>query len=229
MSQTSRDRVNGRHVRTHKKNSGDVVPRLGTIIQSMFCAQSGASIRLTVWKWSRESWYTGALPPVLENFLRAFTPALGLRGCHLTGSKNIRIPFFGLASHVNKMVKKSHDQSSGRVGSNLTAAAAVSSYPVAQWWVHSPPTNSHGPGSLKSRLRWHYMGRVCCWFSSLLGGVFSGFSGFPSCQKQAFSKFQFDQESGRRRTTTIKSSNIYLFIYLFIYKESKLPILNRSK
>ena len=32
--------------------------------------------------------------------------ALGLRGCHLTGSKSIQIPFFGLASHVNKMVKK---------------------------------------------------------------------------------------------------------------------------
>ena len=95
-----------------------------TIIQSMFCAQSGANIRLTVWKWSSESRYTGALPPVLENFVRAFPPALGLRGCHLTGSKNIRIPFFGLASHVNKMVKKSHDQSSGRVGSNLTVAAA---------------------------------------------------------------------------------------------------------
>ena len=106
MSQTSRDRANGRHVRTHEKNSGDVVPRLGTIIQSMFCAQSGASIRLTVWKWYRESRYPGALPPVLENFRRAFPPALGLRGCHLTGSKNIQIPFFGLASHVNKMVKK---------------------------------------------------------------------------------------------------------------------------
>ena len=111
--------------------------------------------------------------------------------------------------------KKSHDQSSGRVGSNLTAAAAVSPYPVAQWWVHSPPTNSRGPGSLKSRLRWHIIWvEFCYWFSSLLRGVFSGFSGFPSCQKQTFSKFQFDQESGRRRTTTIKSLNIYLFISL---------------
>ena len=57
MSQTSRDRVNSRHVRTHKKNSGDAVRRLGSIIQSIFCAQSGASIRLTVWKWSCESRY----------------------------------------------------------------------------------------------------------------------------------------------------------------------------
>ena len=47
---------------------------MGTIIQSIFCAQSGASIRSTVWKWSSESRYTRALPPVLENFRRAFSP-----------------------------------------------------------------------------------------------------------------------------------------------------------
>ena len=74
MSQTSRDRVNSRHVRTHKKNSGDAVRRLGTIIQGIFCAQSEASIRLTVWKWSCESRYPGALPPLRENFRRAISP-----------------------------------------------------------------------------------------------------------------------------------------------------------
>ena len=47
-------RDNSRRVRTHKKNSKETVRRLGTIIQSVFCAQSGASIRLTVWKWSGE-------------------------------------------------------------------------------------------------------------------------------------------------------------------------------
>ena len=36
MSQTSHDRVNSRHVRTHKKNSGDAVRGLGTMIQSRF-------------------------------------------------------------------------------------------------------------------------------------------------------------------------------------------------
>ena len=75
MSQTNRDRVNSRRVRTHEMNSGDAVRRLGTIIQIIFCAQSGASIRLTVWKWSGESRYPGALPPMLENFCRAFLPA----------------------------------------------------------------------------------------------------------------------------------------------------------
>ena len=80
MSQTSRDWVNSRRVRTHEKNSGDAVRRLGTIIQSIFCAQSwsGASIRLTVWKWSSESRYPGAFPPVLENFRRAFFAPLPL-------------------------------------------------------------------------------------------------------------------------------------------------------
>ena len=71
MSQKSRDRDNSRRVRTHEKNSGETVRLLGTIIQSIFCAQSGASIRLTVWKWSGESRYPGAFPPVLENFRRA--------------------------------------------------------------------------------------------------------------------------------------------------------------
>ena len=75
MSQTSRDRVNSRRVRTHEKNSGDAVRRLGTIMQSIFCAQSGANIRSTVWKRSSESRYPGAFPPVLENFRRAFSPA----------------------------------------------------------------------------------------------------------------------------------------------------------
>ena len=74
MSQTSRDQVNSSRVRTHEKNSGDAVRRLGAIRQSIFCAQSGASIRLTVWKWSGESRYPGIFPPVLENFSRAFSP-----------------------------------------------------------------------------------------------------------------------------------------------------------
>ena len=67
-------RDNSRRVRTHEKNSGEAVRRLGTIIQSIFCAQSGAGIRLNFWKWSGESRYPGALPPLLENFRPAFSP-----------------------------------------------------------------------------------------------------------------------------------------------------------
>ena len=49
---------------------------------------------------------------------------------------------------------------------------------------------------------------------------FSGYSGFPLSLKTNISKFQFDQESGRRRTTLwmcYLQIVIYLFIYLFIY------------
>ena len=53
-------RDNSRRVRTHEKNSREAVRRLGTIIQSIFCAQSGTSILLTVWKWSGESRYWGS-------------------------------------------------------------------------------------------------------------------------------------------------------------------------
>ena len=50
------------------------VRQLGTIIQSIFCAQSEAGIRLNFWKWSGESRYPGTLPPLLENFRPAFSP-----------------------------------------------------------------------------------------------------------------------------------------------------------
>ena len=50
MSQTSRDRDNSRRVQTPEKNSGETVRQLGTIIQSIFCPQSGAGIRLNFWK-----------------------------------------------------------------------------------------------------------------------------------------------------------------------------------
>ena len=49
----------------HEENSGIALSRLGTIIQSIFCAQLGVSIRLTLWKWSGESWYPGALLPMM--------------------------------------------------------------------------------------------------------------------------------------------------------------------
>ena len=67
---------NSRHVRTHEKNSLRCVRRLGTITQSIFCAQSGAGIRLNFWKWSGESRCPGALSPLLENFRPAFPPDL---------------------------------------------------------------------------------------------------------------------------------------------------------
>ena len=55
----------------------------------------------------------------------------------------------------------------------------------------SPPTNV-------TRVRFpdpaSYLGWVCCWFSTLLRGFFSLFSGFPPSSKINISKFQFDRE-----------------------------------
>ena len=72
-------RDNSRRVRTHEKNSGDAVRRLGTIIQSNFCAQSGTSIFLTVWRWFGESRYPGhcqgLFRPCLKTFVAPFNPA----------------------------------------------------------------------------------------------------------------------------------------------------------
>ena len=47
-------------------------------------------------------------------------------------------------------------------------------------------------------------------------GFFPGSLVFPSPQKTNISKFQFDQESGRRRTT-LWMCYLQIFIYLFIY------------
>ena len=68
MSQTSRGRVISGCVRTHEKISGDAVRRLGTIIQSIFCAQLGARICLTVW-------YPGLFRLCLKTLVAPFLPA----------------------------------------------------------------------------------------------------------------------------------------------------------
>ena len=50
MSQTSHDPVNSRRVRTHKKNSGDGVRRLGTIIQSPFLCPIRNHLEMVRWE-----------------------------------------------------------------------------------------------------------------------------------------------------------------------------------
>ena len=68
-------RDNSRRVRSHKKNSWDSVGRLGKIIPSFFCAQSGASIRLTVLL--EMVWWAGTqglFCPCLKAFFAPFFP-----------------------------------------------------------------------------------------------------------------------------------------------------------
>ena len=78
--------------------------------------------------------------------------------------------------------------------------------------AHLPPMR---PG-FKSRLRLH------TWVEFVDGPLpcaerfFSGYSGFPLSSKTNISKFHFDQESGRQRTT-LCMCYLQIFIYLFIY------------
>ena len=60
-----------------------------------------------------------------------------------------------------------------------------------------------------------YVSYVCCWFRVLCSRrFFSGYSGFSLSSKTDISKFQFDQESGRRKTT-LWMCYLQIIIYLF--------------
>ena len=77
--------------------------------------------------------------------------------------------------------------------------------------------------AFKSRRRHHMWVEFvfCCWFSPLLREVFLWVLRFSPLLKNQHSKFQFDQESGRRRTTMwmcYLQIVIYLF-YLFIWSQ----------
>ena len=87
------------------------------------------------------------------------------------------------------------------------------------------------PG-FKSQRR-HHM-----WVEFVVGSLlwpkrfFSGYSGFPLSSKTNISKFQFDQESGRRRTTLWMCSLqiiIYIFIYLLTFWPLEMPSKQRYK
>ena len=94
---------------------------------------------------------------------------------------------------------------------------------VVQWWEYSPPTNV---ARFKSRRRRHM------WVEFVVGSLpcserfFSGCSGFPLSSKTNISKFQFDQESGRRRTTMwMCYLQIVIYFYLFIIYFTGLRVL----
>ena len=89
---------------------------------------------------------------------------------------------------------------------------------MAQWWEHSPPT-------AVARVRFpdpaSHVGWICCWFSSLLRGFFSGFSGFPPSTKINISKFWFDletvdEEPPRGNATANSVINIIIIIIIII-------------
>ena len=73
-----------------------------------------------------------------------------------------------------------------------------------------------GPCRFKSWHQRHFdiQGWVCCWFSPLLREVFSGYSRFPLFPNTNISKFLFNQELGRLRTSLWMC---YLQIIIIIY------------
>ena len=71
------------------------------------------------------------------------------------------------------------------------------------------------PG-FKSRRRRHMWIEFVVGFLLFSERFFSGYSGFPVSLKTNNSKFQFDQESGRRRTT-LWMCYLQIIIYLFMY------------
>ncbi len=85
---------------------------------------------------------------------------------------------------------------------------------IAQWWERSPPTNV-------ARVRFpnpaSYVGRFCCWFSSLLRGYFSGFSGFPPFTNINTPKFQFDRGFRATMKTTGKPVIVLPYRSRFFY------------
>ena len=82
---------------------------------------------------------------------------------------------------------------------------------MAQWWEHSPPTSVAGFTSLRRRHMWveFVVGSLLC-----SERFFCGYSSFPVSSKPNIYKFQFDQESDRRRTTLCTTSKSLFVIYL---------------
>ena len=74
------------------------------------------------------------------------------------------------------------------------------------------------PSFKSRRLRWRLRQM---WVELVIGSLhcserfFSGYSGFPFSSKTSISKFQFDQESGKRRTT-LWTCYLQIIICLFI-------------
>ena len=87
---------------------------------------------------------------------------------------------------------------------------------MAQWWERSPPT-------AVARVRFpdhaSHVGWVCCWFSFLLRGFFSGFSGFPPSTKTNTpnSNSIWKQWTNSHLVEVPLLNPIYLFIILFIF------------
>ncbi len=74
--------------------------------------------------------------------------------------------------------------------------------------VRSLASHQCGPG-MDSQTRRYMWVEFCFWFSSLVRGFFSGYSGFPPSTKTNTYKFQFD-----RKYTALQSYSFYPYYVL---------------
>ena len=97
---------------------------------------------------------------------------------------------------------------------------------MAQWWERSPPTSV---ARVRFPVPLSYVGWVCCWFSSLLRGFFSGFFSFPPSTKTNISKFHLESvvEEPLCGGATANSNLFIIFIY-FIYIQLTISIANSN-
>ena len=84
---------------------------------------------------------------------------------------------------------------------------------MGQWCEHSPPTNV-----AQDRLPelMPYVGGACCWFSSLLRGFSSGYSGFPPSTKTNISTFQFELETVDKKPLCGCATEIPIYSFITI-------------
>ena len=84
---------------------------------------------------------------------------------------------------------------------------------MAQWLERSPQIAAAWVWFLDPV---SHVGWVCCWFSSLLWGIFSGLSGFPPSTKINTSKFQFDLETVDEEPLLWKCHCKFHYYYLLL-------------
>ena len=89
---------------------------------------------------------------------------------------------------------------------------------VVHWWEYTAPSSATQVQI--PAFRGHYVGWVCCWFSSLLWEFFFQILPFSFSSKTNIYKIQFKKESDRWRTLPLYH---YYFIFFVLWVLNFLP------
>ena len=82
---------------------------------------------------------------------------------------------------------------------------------IVQWWERSPPTSV---ARVRFEIQVSCVGWVCCWFSPLLWGFFSGFPQLPP-QKPGFPSLIWNQWTKSHSVEMpLQNSNLFYFIFI---------------